>query len=161
MFFTAILIACQRHSFFLQLKSRVLSASVLIHQSDAYIELLIGPDTARGVCMEQEKQSNDECICMSQAQLILAEKRTSLSSLRTGMAVMAIPISVLSLLIVTSQYYSILDVLALLVPLMVITALLVLLGGYLIIRAIIKIYRYDIMLSKLKQKSSSLLEIID
>ncbi len=111
--------------------------------------------------MELETQVNDDGICMSQAQLILAEKRTSLSSLRTGIAVMALPISVLSFLIVTSQYYSILEVLALLIPLMVITASLIVLGGYLIIRAIIKIRRYDVMLSALKKKNSSLAEIMD
>lgn len=38
--------------------------------------------------------------------LILAEKSTSLAVLRTGIAVLVSPLSVASLLIVTSKYYN-------------------------------------------------------
>ena len=108
-----------------------------------------------------ESNVNDDRMCINQAQLVLAEKRTSLSSLRTGIAVMALPISVLSFLIVTSEHYSILEVLALVIPLMIITGLLILLGAYLIIRAIVRIHRYDLMLGALKKKSDSLAQLMD
>ena len=54
-------------------------------------------------------------IIMGEVQLILAEKRTSLASLRTGIAVAAIPMSIMGLLVATSRYYEIRDVLLLFV----------------------------------------------
>ena len=48
--------------------------------------------------------------------MLLAEKRTALASLRTGVAVFALPLSVLSALIATSRYYSIEKVMPLLAP---------------------------------------------
>lgn len=110
---------------------------------------------------ELEMHVCDDAICINQAQLVLAEKRTSLSSLRTGIAVMALPISVLSFLIVTSEHYATLEVIALLIPLLIITAGLIFLGGYLIIRAIVRIHRYDVILAALKKRSNSLAEIMD
>ena len=47
---------------------------------------------------------------ISSIQLLLAEKRTSLALMRTGVAMLAIPLSVLSLLITTSKYYEALNV---------------------------------------------------
>jgi hypothetical protein len=49
--------------------------------------------------------------------VLLAEKRTALASLRIGIAVFALPLSVLSALIATSRYYSIEKVMPLLAPL--------------------------------------------
>ena len=39
----------------------------------------------------------------NEVQLLLAEKRTSLSAMRTGIAIFAFPLSVLSVLIATSR----------------------------------------------------------
>ena len=100
-------------------------------------------------------------IVISEVQLILAEKRTSLAFLRTGIAVFALPLSVLSVLIATSRYYHFMNVLPLLVPLLVICLILISLGFYLILRAIIKIRRYDRIINGLKGKHDLLLEIID
>jgi len=51
-------------------------------------------------------------------QVILSEKRTSLAALRTGIAVFALPLSVLSVLVATSKYYSVGHVMHFLVPLL-------------------------------------------
>jgi hypothetical protein len=64
-----------------------------------------------------------DAIIINEAQLILAEKRTSLAALRTGIAVFALPLSVLRLLIATSRYDDITQVLHLF------TALLLLCSG--------------------------------
>jgi hypothetical protein len=40
---------------------------------------------------------------LNEIQVLLSEKRTSLSTMRTGIAVFAFPLSVLSILIATSQ----------------------------------------------------------
>ena len=42
-------------------------------------------------------------VIFGEIQVLLAEKRTALSSLRTGIAVFALPLSVLSVLIATSR----------------------------------------------------------
>jgi uncharacterized membrane protein YkgB len=102
-----------------------------------------------------------DSMLINEAQLILSEKRTSLSTLRTGIAVSVLPLSVLSFLIATSRFYDILQVIPLLTPLLLITTGLILLGIYLITRAVIKIRHYDDLLAGLKIKNESLAEIID
>jgi uncharacterized membrane protein YidH (DUF202 family) len=98
---------------------------------------------------------------MNEVQLLLAEKRTSLAAMRTGIAVTALPLTVVSVLIATSKYYDIVHVWHLLVPLLAICAILVLLGSLLIIRSIIRLYRHDRHISEIKRKQSSIAEFID
>jgi uncharacterized membrane protein YidH (DUF202 family) len=100
-------------------------------------------------------------IVISEAQLILSEKRTALSIMRTGIAVFVLPLSVLSVLIATSRFYNFNNVLNLIIPLLILCAILIFLGFYLIIRAIIKIRRYDRIIDDLKRKHNLLSEIID
>ena len=69
-------------------------------------------------------------------QLILAEKRTALASMRTGIAVFALPLSVLSALIATSKYYNVAHVIHFLLPLLVLNLGLIILGCYLVIHSI-------------------------
>jgi len=93
--------------------------------------------------------------------MILAEKRTALSAMRTGIAVFALPLSVLSILVATSRYYDFLQVMHLLVPLFVLCAALVLLGGYLIVHALRRIHHYDRLIHQLKLKYSAIAEFLD
>jgi hypothetical protein len=67
-------------------------------------------------------------VIFGEIQVLLAEKRTALASMRTGIAVFALPLSVLSALIATSRYYSIEKVMPLLAPLMLLNLGLVVLG---------------------------------
>ena len=92
----------------------------------------------------------------NEVQLLLAEKRTSLSALRTGIAVFAFPLSVLSVLIATSKSYEVHAVLQWLVPLLLLNLGLVTLGVYLITRAVLHIQRYDRLLDELKRKNARL-----
>ncbi len=96
----------------------------------------------------------------NEVQLLLAEKRTSLSAMRTGIAVFAFPLSVLSVLIATSKSYDVREVLHWLVPLVLLNLGLTVLGIYLITRAVIRIQRYDRLLDKLKSKSARLAELL-
>ena len=100
-------------------------------------------------------------IIINEAQLILAEKRTSLAAMRTGITVFALPLSVLSLLIVTSKYYDVVHVIHFIVPLVILCLGLVALGSYLVIRAIIHIRHYDRLMKILKSKHSNIAELID
>ena len=102
-----------------------------------------------------------DAIIINEAQLILAEKRTSLSVLRTGITVLALPLSVVSVLIATSKYYDILHVANLIIPLAILNIGLTVLGVYLIVRATIRLHRYDGMLKKLKARHSKLSEFLD
>ncbi len=106
-------------------------------------------------------EKNLDAIVINEVQLLLAEKRTSLAAMRTGITVFVLPLSVLSFLVVTSKYYNITDVWFLLVLLLVICLGLVVLGAYLIIRAAIKIRAYDRHIRAIKLKYSQLSEFIE
>jgi uncharacterized membrane protein YidH (DUF202 family) len=108
-----------------------------------------------------ETHTEPDALIINEAQLILAEKRTSLAAMRTGIAVFAIPLSILGLLIATSRYYDVLHVLPLIVPLGIMLLALIVLGGYLIIRALRNIHRYDRMIRRLKNNHSKLSEFLD
>lgn len=90
-----------------------------------------------------------EALIINEVQLLLAEKRTSLSVLRTGLAVLILPMSVTSFLIATSKSYEWLNVWHFLLPLSILNLLLVSLGAYLIVHAIKKFLHYDRLIHKL------------
>jgi hypothetical protein len=100
-------------------------------------------------------------VILGEIQMLLAEKRTALSSLRTGIAVFALPLSVLSVLIATSRYYNVVAVLPFLVPLLLLNLGLVVLGSWLIYHAIHRIHHYDGLIRNLRQKYRSLAEFVD
>ena len=111
--------------------------------------------------MKPPKQEGIDNVIFGEIQLILAEKRTSLSGLRTGIAIFALPLSVLSVLVATSKYYDITKVLHFLLPLLVLNVGLIGLGSWLIIHAIIRIRRYDRHIRELKKKYSAIAEFIE
>lgn len=114
-----------------------------------------------GVSLTRDRETESQSTIINEVQLLLAEKRTSLAAMRTGIAVFALPLSVVSILIATSKYYDIIQVMHLLVPLLTICVALVFLGSYLIIRAITRIHRYDELILELKRKHSSIAEFVD
>src|SRR5436853_3351931 len=54
--------------------------------------------------METDEQPKIDNLILGEIQVLLAEKRAALASMRTGIAVFALPLSVLSVLIATSRY---------------------------------------------------------
>lgn len=100
-------------------------------------------------------------LILGEIQVILSEKRTALSSLRTGIAIFALPLSVLSVLIATSHYYSFEKVMPLLVPLLLLNLGLVVLGTWLIYHSIRRLHRYDRLIRSFTQKYRSIAEFID
>lgn len=109
---------------------------------------------------KSELTASLDTVTFNEVQLLLAEKRTSLSTMRTGIAVFAFPLSVLSVLIATSKSYDVQQVMPWLVPLVVLNIGLTALGIYLITRAVIRIRHYDRLLDKLKSKSARLAELL-
>ena len=108
--------------------------------------------------LECAKESS--AILINEAQLVLAEKRTSLAAMRTGIAVFAIPMSILSLLIATSKYYDVVHVMNLMIPLATLNVLLLVLGGYLIIRSLIRVHKHDKLIRQLKEQHCFLREFL-
>src|SRR6266404_175131 len=108
----------------------------------------------------QPKEGIDSTI-FGEIQLLLAEKRTALSSMRAGIAVFALPLSVLSFLVATSKHYQPLHVLGFLVPLLALNAALVGLGSYLIVHSILRIRHYDQLIKELKREYCPISEFVD
>src|SRR6201982_1956129 len=106
--------------------------------------------------METNEPPKLDNLIFGEIQVLLAEKRTALASLRTGIAVFALPLSVLSVLIATSRYYSVGAVLPFLIPLLFLNLGLVLLGTWLICHAIRRIRHYDLLIRNLRPKYRSL-----
>lgn len=117
-----------------------------------------------GVTTGSKPRADETCpptVLMHEVQLILAEKRTSLSGLRTGIAVFAIPLSVMGLLVATSSHYRVDDIRGLFVAVMAINALLIALGGYLVVRAVLKLRREDRLIAEIKRRHSVIAEFLD
>jgi len=109
----------------------------------------------------QKHKSALETTIINEIQLTLAEKRTSLASLRTGIALFALPMSVISFLIVTSKYYNMSHIMMMFIPLMAINATLVILGLYLLTTSIRHIRQHDQRIKELKRRRSLMTDNID
>lgn len=107
------------------------------------------------------KNAESDTLILNEIQVILAEKRTALSALRTGIAVYALPLSVLSVLIATSRYYDFFHVMGLLLPLLALNAALIYLGTHLIWHSIRRIHHFDETIRELKRKHSSIAKLIE
>ena len=111
--------------------------------------------------METDEPPKLDNLIFGEIQVLLAEKRTPLASLRTGIAVFALPLSVLSVLIATSRYYNIGAVMPLLVPLLLLNLGLVVLGVWLIYHSIQRLHHYDHHIRELTQKYRSIADFVD
>src|SRR5580765_4691996 len=100
-------------------------------------------------------------LILGEIQVLLAEKRTALASLRTGIAVFALPLSVLSALIATSRFYSMEKVMPLLAPLLVLNLGLVVLGTWLVFRSIQRIHHFEHRIKELSNKYRSIAQFIE
>ncbi len=98
---------------------------------------------------------------IGEVELLLAEKRTALSVLRTGIAVLALPMSAISFLIATSKFYDVFHTLHLLIPLSVLCLGLIIFGAYLIVESELKMMKYDNHIQQIKSKHSKLGELIE
>jgi uncharacterized membrane protein YidH (DUF202 family) len=100
-------------------------------------------------------------LIFGEIQVLLAEKRTALAALRTGIAVFVLPLSVLSALIATSRYYSIEKVMPMLAPLMILNLGLVVLGCWLVFRSIRRLRHFEHRIRELSEKYRSIAQFIE
>jgi len=103
----------------------------------------------------------NEGVHIARIQLILAEKRTSLAVLRTGIVVFTLPLSVVTVLIATSRYYDFLETYHLIVPLLGLCAGLVVLAVYLIHRSVRRIGKQDALIAKIKAQDPCLADFFE
>jgi len=108
-----------------------------------------------------DPQDDLDSVLLAEIQLVLAEKRTSLSYMRTGIAVFALPLSVLGLLIATSRFYTASQNLHLLIPVLAVCAGLLTLGAWLVVRAVMRMRHYDHIIRTMKERHSRLAEFVD
>ena len=111
--------------------------------------------------METDETPKLDNLIFGEVQVLLAEKRTSLAALRTGIAVFALPLSVLSVLIATSRYYNMGQVMPLLVPLLLLNLGLVVLGCWLVYRSIHRIHHFENRIRELSEKYRSIAQFIE
>lgn len=97
-----------------------------------------------------DQREEQESIAINEVQLLLAEKRTSLSVMRTGIAVLVLPLSILSFLIATSKYYSLAEILHIFIVLLVMLAILIVFGFYLILHSLVRMRHYDRLIHEIK-----------
>lgn len=93
--------------------------------------------------------------------LLLAEKRTSLSMLRTAIAILTLPSSIFTVLIVTSRYYDVSTALHFVLPLVIICIVLVFLGIYLVFRSFKKIKMIDHKIQEITNKDKLIQDILE
>ena len=105
-------------------------------------------------------KNQNTSLLMSEIQLLLAEKRTSLATLRTGITVFVLPLSVLTILVSTSKFYNVFEVPFFLIPLIGICIFLITLGIYLIMRAIKNIKQFDDIITGIKKKDKIIERLI-
>ncbi len=106
--------------------------------------------------MSSSNQVNPkEILHINQIQLLLAEKRTALSVMRIGIAILALPLSISSLLIATSKLYNVTEVWTLFLAVMILNIILVFFSLYLIIRSVRHMYHYERRIDAIKQLSDS------
>jgi uncharacterized membrane protein YidH (DUF202 family) len=109
----------------------------------------------------ERTQAQPQGVVMGEVQMILAEKRTSLAVLRTGIAIAIIPMSLTTVLVTLSRFYSWVDNLQFLVPLAVLCAALVALSAYMIVRSLARIHHQDDMIARIRRANPALKEFMD
>ncbi|MHA2178590.1 MAG: hypothetical protein ACXAAO_05420 [Candidatus Thorarchaeota archaeon] len=82
--------------------------------------------------LDQKTEQSNIRTSLAFIRTIDAEKRTHLAELRTGIGILTIPMSLLTILIATSSYYSVSEVLTFIIGLVATAVLLILIGGYLV-----------------------------
>lgn len=96
----------------------------------------------------------------NKAQLVLAEKRTSLAVLRTGIMIFALPLTVLTALIAFSRFYDFDTNIWLFIPVVIVSTILFVVGLFLMYRAFTNIMKFDRMLEELRHSDPVIRSLI-
>jgi len=96
-----------------------------------------------GQGMDQGIDQEPESLLINEAQFLLADKRTQLATVRTGLALLAVPMSIISVLVVTSRLYHFWDNFWYLLPLLALCICLLILGVHLVLRGAVRLHRLE------------------
>lgn len=110
----------------------------------------------QGIKDLDDSDLNNGPLIFNEAQFLLAQKRTQLAGVRTGLAMLALPMSIITFLVATSRFYHIQGNLSYLIPLLVLCLGLLCLGVYLIARGLVRLHHADAMLQRLRAQNSLL-----
>lgn len=105
---------------------------------------------------DKSTQQSEMRTSLALIRTIDAEKRTHLAELRTGIGILTIPMSLLTILIATSNYYSVDSVLSFIVGLAIGIVVLASVGAYLVIQALQKLRKNEKLRASCKDISSLL-----
>jgi hypothetical protein len=95
-------------------------------------------------------------LAIEEMKLLLAGVRTSLSSLRAGILLLTLPLSVIGLLIITSQHHNILRISPLSEIIFSVSGIVLLSGLYFILDSLGRIRRYHRQIRRLEKKLTPL-----
>ncbi len=95
--------------------------------------------------MSLKEQKNTEPLrtTMAVVRTLEAIRRSHLAELRTGIAIFAIALSILTILITTSQYYVLIEVLPFIAALLFLVVIFVIIGSFLIFKSFRGMRRID------------------
>lgn len=110
---------------------------------------------------ELDLRERKEAAAISQVELLLAEKRTSLAVLRTGVSIGLAPLSIAALLVTLSRFVDLAGNLVVSIPLGIGLAGLSVLSIYLITRATLHIHRIDRLIAELGRRTHGLRAFIE
>jgi hypothetical protein len=99
-----------------------------------------------------------EALTTAKIQVLLAEKRTSLASLRTGVSLTLFPLSVWTALIATSGHWNVMRVLPFLLPLLAFLIAFLALGVHIIARSLKHIAHVNALVTTLSREEGFLHE---
>lgn len=111
--------------------------------------------------MQPLAEQKPDNLLISEMQLLLAENRTDMALLRTGIALFGLPLSVLGLLVATSHYWDFSDAHVLFIVLVVVCAFLAIMAIYLILIAIRRIRGHHRIMQKIKLQDKALAQLMD
>lgn len=132
------------------------SHALIVFRHDFQVAFTSNPHPRANMPSEQQ----NDILSINQVQLLLAEKRTALSVMRTGIAVLALPLSIFSALIATSKWYNVVEVWPLLMLVVGINLGLAVFGVYLIARSMLRMRQYDRLIADIKHSHDSLRRLI-
>jgi hypothetical protein len=107
---------------------------------------------SRTASSHRENEIELQELVIEQLKLLLAGVRTSLLSLRAGILLLTLPISIVGLLIITSKYHNILKMTPLSELIFSISGLTLLAGIYLIVRSLTQIHRYHVHIKRMEEQ---------
>ena len=99
-------------------------------------------------------------LIIEELKFLLAEIRTSMASLRTGLMLLVLPLLVVSTIIVTSKHHNLLSVIRHPVAI-ALCSVMVLSGAYLVIKAFLKIRVYNHQIATIQKKYGAMVSLPD